>query len=323
MAVTQAAFRIVAKAFRFRVGLRLCRSGPTRARRPKVRMPGHSKLRRFAHPKENRIVAASLLLVSVSLFHKSAQQNQKSHPPERVIENPASAKLAGRSADQSAPLHLPFREGEVLNYRLTWSVFLNAAVVQLSVVEWRDLLGTPTWHFRATAHTQVPLRSLAEVDDQFDSYAETESLESRQYETYLDELGEKQNTVLRLVSANVPKKNRGSTVLVKPHTRDPLAALYLLRALDWQRTPEFRAPVYDGEDLYEMSARAESAEESVSVSGRSMKVTKVSVRLFRAGQLSRTRCSIWFSRDGARIPVLIEADVPYGRVRAELLAKAQ
>jgi hypothetical protein len=323
MVVTQAALQgCVAKAFLFRVGLRLCRSGPSQAP-TKVRMPQHSKLRRSVCPKEKGILVASLLFVSVTLFHKSSQQNQKPHPPERAIINPVGAKTGERSADQSAPLLLPFHEGEVLNYRLTWSVFLNAAAVQLSVVEWRDLRGTPTWHFRATAHTQVPLRSLAEVDDQFDSYAETESLESRQYETYLAELGEKQNTVLRLASTNVAKKNRGATVLVKPHTRDPLAALYLLRTLDWQRTPEFRAPVYDGEDLYEMSARVESAAESVSVSGHSVKATKVSVRLFRAGQQSRTRCSIWFSQDGARIPLLIEADVPYGRVRAELVSKAQ
>ena len=266
---------------------------------------------------------ASLLFLWVSVFGQDIQQNQKLHSPRKTIENAANPKTAGVSSDQGVALQEPFRAGEVLNYRLTWSVFLNAAAVQLTVVELRDLFGTPTWHFRASAHSQVPLRSLAVVDDQFDSYAETQSLESRQYETYLDELGEKQNTIRQLVSTNVPRKDRARMVLVQPHTRDPLAALYLLRTVDWQRAPEFHAPVYDGEDLYEMSARMESGTEVISVSGHELKTTKVAVRLFRAGQQSRTKCSIWFAQDQARIPVLIEADVPYGNVRAELVSKTR
>ena len=266
-------------------------------------------------------MVASLLFVSISVFHHNVQQNQKSQSVRKTVESRASSKAAGVTPEQGVPWPVPFRVGEVLNYRLTWSLFLNAASVQLSVVEQRDLFGTPTWHFRASAHSQAPLRSLAVVDDQFDSYAETASLESQQYETYLDELGDKQNTILQLVSTNEPRKNRAPTVLVKPHTRDPLAALYLLRTVDWQRTPEFHAPVYDGEDLYEMRARLELGAEMISIAGHEVRATKVTVRLFRAGQQSRTRCSIWFSQDEARIPVLIEADVPYGTVRAELVSK--
>lgn len=304
----------------FRVGLRLRRSR-SRPRRTKSSMPQHEKFRRSAHPKEKRIIVASLLFVSVSVLNQNIQKNENSHVAQKTIESPANSNAAGVTPEQALSLQVPFRAGEVLNYRLTWSVFLNAASIQLSVVEQRDLFGTPTWHFRAGAHSQAPLRALAVVDDQFDSYAETASLESRQYETYLDELGDKQDAILQLVSMNTPRKNRARTVLVKPHTRDPLAALYLLRTVDWQKTPEFHAPVYDGEDLYEMSARMESGAEVISVSGHEMKATKVAVRLFRAGQQSRTKCSVWFSQDQARIPVLIEAEVPYGSVRAELVSK--
>ena len=307
----------------FRVGLRLRRSR-SRPRRTKSSMPQHEKFRWSTHPKkEKRIIVASLLFVSVSVLQENMQQNENSHLARKKIESPTNSNAAGVTSEQAMSLQVPFRAGEVLNYRLTWSVFQNAAAVQLSVVEQRDLFGTPTWHFRASAHSQAPLRSLAVVDDQFDSYAETASLESRQYETYLDELGEKEHAILQLVSTNVPRKNRAPTVLVKPHTRDPLAALYLLRTVDWQRTPELHAPVYDGEDLYEMSARMESGTEVISVSGHEVKATKVAVRLFRAGQQSRTKCSIWFSQDEVRIPVLIEADVPYGSVRTELVSKNQ
>jgi hypothetical protein len=234
----------------------------------------------------------------------------------------AAPKLCGQS-EKAPPATepVPFAAGEVLDYRLTWSVFSNAAAVQLAVVEKRDLFGIPTWHFRASAHTQVPLRALAEIDDQFDSYAEIATLESRQYETYLNELGEKQNTVLQLVAARQLARGRASVVLVKPHTRDPLAALYMLRAIDWQKTREIREPVYDGEDLYEMRARLELSNDVISIAGQNVMATKVAVVLFRGGYESRTRCWIWFSRDAARVPVMIQAQVPYGGVRAELVSR--
>lgn len=249
------------------------------------------------HPNSNAFLAASLL---VALGFT---------PELRELQKVSSV---------DAPL--PFGPGEILNYRLTWSVFSNAASVQLAVVERRDLFGTPTWHFRASAHSQVPLRSLLEIDDQFDSYAETGNLESRQYETYLNELGEKQNTISQLVSTREPTRSHASMVLVKPRTRDPLAALYLLRTVDWQRTPEFRAPVYDGEELYEMRARAELPSDTINIGGRDLRATKVSVQLFQGSYLSRTRCFVWFSQDAARIPLVIQAQVPYGSVRAEFVS---
>ena len=283
------------------------------------------KLHAFFRSRTKTVLTASLLIVFGPVFRQNPPQNQKSYPGESRAEKPVSAKAAGTPESANSPLLSaePFRVGEVLNYRLTWAVFLNAAAVQFSVVESRDLFGTATWHFRASAHTQAPLRSLAEIDDQFDSYAETASLESRQYETYLNELGDRENKILQLVSTNLPRVNRTPTILVEPQTRDPLAALYRLRTVDWKRTREFHAPVYDGEDLYEMSARLESPTEPVSVYGRSVEATRISVHLFRAGQQSRTKCSIWFSQDEARVPVLIEADVPYGRVRAELISKVE
>src|SRR5580693_5061141 len=233
----------------------------------------------------------------------------------------AAPALRGQNEKTSLLAYIPFAAGELLSYRLTWSVFSNAATVRLAVVEKRDLFGIAAWHFRASAHTQVPLRSVAEIDDQFDSYAEIATLESRQYESYLNELGEKQNTVLQLAAARQAARGRAAVVLVKPHTRDPLAALYMLRAVDWQRTAEIRGPVYDGEDLYEMRARLELPNDTISVAGQNVTATKIAVVLFRGGYESRTRCWIWLSQDAARVPLVILAQVPYGSVRAEMVSR--
>jgi uncharacterized protein DUF3108 len=288
-------------------------------------MQRDQKFGRPRHLGANALVVAGLLIAFAATGGSSETKNQSSNAPCGWLQNSANVTGGCKFIAEKSPLAapVPFRIGEILNYRLTWSVFSNAAAVQLAVIEKRDLFGTATWHFRASAHTQVPLRSLAEIDDQFDSYADTANLESKQYETYLNELGEKQDTVSQLVSTSQPNKNHASVVLVRPHTRDPLAALYALRAIDWRRTPEFRAPVYDGEDLYEMRARIELNADVVNVAGRDMKATKILVQLFQGAHQSRTQCFIWFSQDAASTPVLLQAQVPYGSVRAELLSKIE
>jgi hypothetical protein len=242
------------------------------------------------------------------------------HPAHDLSREPTQHR-SGTGLASSTGGSFPFRPGETLGYRLMWSVFSNAASVQLSVVETRNFFGTPVWHFRASAHSQAPLRSFAEVDDQFDSYAERSTLDSKQYEAYLSEMGERQTSIARMLGEGELRPARTSVVLVKPHTRDPLAALYALRAFDWKSSAEFRGPVYDGEELYEMRATLEAADEVVQVAGRDDRGTRISVRLFRGGALSRTRCTLWLSQDAARVPLVIQAEVPYGTVRAELVSR--
>jgi uncharacterized protein DUF3108 len=276
-------------------------------------MPTRRKFGWRAWEVRDAAIAGALLIVFFGVPKSSRSRDAAQNQTERRSALPTTGKSAAGA--------FPFRPGETLDYRLIWSVFSNAAAVQLRVVETRDFFGTPAWHFRASAHSQVPLRSFAEVDDQFDSYAELATLDSKQYEAYLSELGERQTSIARMVSAGEPRPARTPVVLVKPHTRDPLAALYALRAFDWKHWAEFRGPVYDGEELYEMRATLEAADEAIQVAGRDERGTRISVRLFRGGQLSRTRCALWLSQDAARVPLVIQAEVPYGSVRAELVSR--
>ena len=216
---------------------------------------------------------------------------------------------------------MPFRAGEILNYRVAWAIFPNAAALQMNVVERRNLLGWQTWHFRASAHSQNPARTLFEVDDQFDSYTDTTTLESHQYELYLNEMGSQQNEVLHLIPVGQSARGAVAPVLVQPGTRDPLGAFYALRAVDWQRTPEFRVPVYDGSDLYEVRARQEAASEAVTLDAGNFQATKISLRLFEYGkEVPHTGFLVWFAHNPARTPLLVLAEMPVGNVRVELLA---
>jgi hypothetical protein len=274
------------------------------------------KLRRQAAASSRLVIAASIIACGSILVVV---------PPERPRADtqhaPSStpSKTISVSEISTPEIPMPFRTGEILNYHVEWAIFPNAAALQMSVVERRNLLGWQTWHFRASAHSLVPARTLFEVDDQFDSYTDATTLESHQYEMYLNEMGSKQNEVLHLIAIGQSNRGNVAPVIVQPGTRDPLGAFYALRAVDWQRTPDFHIPVYDGSDLYDVRARQESVSDPVAVDAGNFQATKISLRLFEHGrEVPHTSFLVWFAHNAARTPVLVLAEMPLGNVRVEL-----
>jgi Protein of unknown function (DUF3108) len=220
-------------------------------------------------------------------------------------------------------LLMPFHVGETLNYRASWTVFTNAGSVQLNIPERRSLLDWPTWHFRASAHTLSPARSLAAIDDQFDSYTDSVTLESRQFEMHLDEMGRKKEQTIYLVAQGQASHPGLPATLVLADTRDPLGVLYALRGVDWQKTPEYRAPVYDGKNLFDMHARLESANETVAVAAGNYSASRVSIHIFQFGKEAGSSFLVWLAHDSAHTPVQMQADIPFGSFRVELTSASQ
>jgi len=230
--------------------------------------------------------------------------------------------LVSAAAAKEPPM--PFRAGETLHYRVSWSAFSAAASLQLDVIERRVLFGWQTWHFRAHAQTVSPVSTLFPIDDQFDSYTDAESLESRQFETHLNELGKVSDQVLHLVAIGQISRAPGARVVVLPGTRDPLGALYALRAVDWQRTPELDAAVFDGKDVFEMRARRDSMMEATAVPGGTFMASRISVRVFQhEKEVTAIHIALWLGTDAAHTPVVIQATLPFGTLRAEMIPAPQ
>jgi Protein of unknown function (DUF3108) len=215
----------------------------------------------------------------------------------------------------------PFHVGETLNYRVEWSAFSDAATVQLSVPERRNLYGWPTWHFRGSVHTVGSARSVFQIDDQFDSYSDRSNFESRQFEEHLNKMGRQTDDVMHFAATGEDAKGPGPAVVVLPGTRDPLAMLYDLRTIDWQHTPEFRALVYDGKDMYQMRAHRDAADELVTVAAGQFSTSRISIQLFRyEREVEGLHFEIWLANDASKTPVLMRADLPFGNVRVELVS---
>ena len=136
---------------------------------------------------------------------------------------------------------------------------------------------------------------------------------------YLHEQGKEQTSLYRMTTDGEPAPPDVTALRVVPGTRDAISFLYNLRAADWQRTPELRAPVFDGRRLYDAVAGSTRRKE------RSMFPPEISPpsaspsRLFDHGkELTDTRLWLWIAKDAAHTPVLVEAEIPFGTARIEL-----
>lgn len=238
---------------------------------------------------------------------------QPSKPAKKRVKAPAAP---------AAPVAIavPFRSGENLEDRVLFSKYaVNAAKVETTVVEQRNFFGHPSWHFRAVAHTMDTTRALFAIDDEFDSYTSAANLFSLQYEMYLHEQGKAQTNMYRMTGDGEAVPPDATAVRVAPGTRDAISFLYNLRAVDWQRTPELRIPVFDGRRIYDVVARVDTPQGNVTVPAGNFVAARIAVHLFDHGkEMTDTKFWLWITKDAAHTPVLVEAEIPFGTARIEL-----
>jgi hypothetical protein len=213
------------------------------------------------------------------------------------------------------------RQGEALEYNANVTK-LNSTVATLRIiaVEKRNLAGKGAWHLEAFAHTENPYRMVFQLDDQFDSYSDAESMASRQYEMHLSERGQKVESVQRMLSSlRDPAPDGVSAARVLQGTRDPLGMLEYLRGVDWSRTAEVRSPVYDGHKLYEARAVLVGKSAAVSVPAGKFRALKIEIHVMDNGtEMKDAHFFLYLTHDATRLPVLMEAVLPVATVRVEL-----
>ena len=255
-----------------------------------------------------------MMLMAVILACASLSLAQKSTKPAK----PRAKTPAIPAKPVAVPV--PFHPGENLQYRVLFSKYaVNAARIETSVIEERDFFGHTAWHFRAAAHTMDTTRMLFAIDDQFDSYTSAANLYSLQFEMYLHEQGKEQTSLYRMSTNGDPGPDDVTALRVVPGTRDAIGFLYILRATDWLKTPELRAPVFDGHRLYDAVARVDTPQGNVSVPAGEFQAFRVAIRLFDHGkELTDTKLWLWIARDAAHTPVMVEANIPFGTAKIEL-----
>jgi Protein of unknown function (DUF3108) len=237
--------------------------------------------------------------------------------PSAAPTSPAGAKAAAAPA---ADPGLPLKGGEILDFTADVAKVSNVATLQLKTAEKRSVSGKNAWHLQAFAHTQNPLRMVFELDDQFDSYSDSATMTSVQYEMHLSERGQKVDSVQHLTSTgrDAAPANAVQTHVL-PGTRDPLGMMQYLRHVDWSKTAKVEGPVYDGHKLYDVIASLAGSVQSVTVPAGTFNADKVEIRVFDNGQeMKDAHFFVYFAKNDARTPVLLEAEMPFASARVAL-----
>jgi hypothetical protein len=234
-----------------------------------------------------------------------------------VVRRPVNTKKNAVVADAASPL----RAGETWQYSANVSKLSSVANLRLKVAEKRNFLGKSAWHLQAFAHTENPLRMVFALDDQFDSYSDAATLVSMQYEMHLNEKGQTVDSVQRMSPAvREPAPADAIAARVLPGTRDPLGMMQYLRTVDWAKTPEVRSPVYDGHKLYDVHARLQGRGEPVTVPAGSFNTFKIELQVLDNGaEMKDAHFILYLSNTEARLPVLLEAVMPFAVARVELV----
>ncbi|MGH9740848.1 MAG: DUF3108 domain-containing protein [Candidatus Acidiferrum sp.] len=242
---------------------------------------------------------------------------ETSAPPAAA---PSAPSVGNKSNEPEVDAGIPLRKGEVLEYTANVANLNDVASLKLVVGAHKDFFGKNAWHLQAFAHTENPLRMVFELDDQFDSYSDAETMISLQYEMHLNERGQKVDSVQRMTATGKePARANVTEARVLPGTRDPLGMLEYLRNVDWTKMAEVRCPVYDGRMLYEARAKLASTGETITVPAGSYKTSKIEIRVFENGQERKdAQFTIYLANNAARTPVLLEAIMPIATARVEL-----
>jgi hypothetical protein len=242
-------------------------------------------------------------------------------PVEKSVSTPA-VKSPADSKKVPPPIDpgLPLRPGEVLEYSANVSNLNNVATLKLQVAGRGNFLGKSTWHLKAFAHTENPLRMVFELDDQFDSYSDSATLASIQYEMHLSERGQKVESIQRMTATGKePASPDATETRVLPGTRDPLGMMQYLRNVDWTKTSEVRSPVYDGHKLYDLRAKLAPGPEAVTVPAGDYTASKITIRIFEDGvEKKDASFSLYLANNPARTPVRLEAVMPFASASVEL-----
>jgi hypothetical protein len=246
-----------------------------------------------------------------------ADSREMPAPSGDAARQPLTTKKTAVAADASSPVHA----GETWQYSANVSKLSNVANLRLKVAEKRNFLGKNAWHLQAFAHTENPLRMMFALDDQFDSYSDAGTLVSMQYEMHLNEKGQTVDSVQRMSpAAREPAPANAIAARVLPGTRDPLGMMQYLRTVDWAKTPEVRSPVYDGHKLYDVHARLQARGEPVTVPAGNFSTLKIELQVLDNGaEMKDAHFILYLSNTDARLPVLLEAVMPFAVARVELV----
>lgn len=244
-------------------------------------------------------------------------------------ESDAALDAAVDAPEPPPPGVIPFAAGETLTYEVRWDggpVGLPAGTATLRVEDASG--GEARWRFEAAAETADWVSGFFEARDRFATVA-TAALEPLEHTREIREGRRRQDRVFvfdaahRLVRTGQTRDEaQGAGALsfaFVPGARDAVTAFYYARTIVPPPGGAVQVPINEAGRTLVLSLPS-GVEETVDHRGQAVRARRFAPTLQQ--RIERRRpldIRVWLSVDERRVPLIIEIDAGFGRVKAELV----
>ena len=222
---------------------------------------------------------------------------------------------------------VPFKSGESLRFKMSYSGFLRAGTAVLEVEE-TELNGKKVFHSKGSGWTSGLIKWFFEVDDIYESYFDKDTIKPYLFKRKIDEGGYKKH---RITSFNYNSQkayvqdfiNQKDSSIAFNNVQDMMSSFYYLRNIktkNLKKGDEIKLDMFMDSQVYPFKLRFLGKEVLKTKFG---KVNSLVFRpLVQSGRIFKAEESvtIWITDDANKIPIKMRASLAVGSLRAELEA---
>ena len=219
----------------------------------------------------------------------------------------------------------PYKNGEWLNFKLSYSGWIKAGKASLTLKE--DKLNE-LYHVKAIGKTTGPIKWFFKVEDYYQSYFSNKTRLPKKFIRKINEGGHTKNltidfdqTTNKAIVNNI-KKNSVKEFVTKPNVHDMLSVFYFLRnnySLDQiKKSKDLSVDMFFDSENYEFKMKFLGIE---TINTKFGKIKCIKLRPFvQSGRVFKEKESLtlWISADKNKIPIRIKADLVVGSIRVDL-----
>ena len=219
----------------------------------------------------------------------------------------------------------PYKNGEWLNFKLSYSGWIKAGKASLTLKE--DKLNE-LYHVKAIGKTTGPIKWFFKVEDYYQSYFSKKTGLPKKFIRKINEGGHTKNltidfdqTTNKAIVNNI-KKNSVKEFVTKPNVHDMLSVFYFLRnnySLDQiKKSKDLSIDMFFDSENYEFKMKFLGIE---TINTKFGKIKCIKLRPFvQSGRVFKEKESLtlWISADKNKIPIRIKADLVVGSIRVDL-----
>jgi hypothetical protein len=235
------------------------------------------------------------------------------------------ARLSAATSVMPPPPGPPtFGAGEIARYAVKW----DGAATNLVAGEITIAVQAPEYTFRIEAQTAPWVARFFEAQEKFLTRASARLLpewherEQREGSRHIRRVFLYDHTrgVVRMGrDAEQAASREGISLPLPPESRDAISALFYARTLPLEPGVRHVIPINESGQNLRVELSVEDRE-TVEVAGRPVEAIRIQPRLQRRlGRRQPLSAMLWVSADARRIPVLVQLEAGFGRLRVELI----